>query len=237
MHRITTVTEAAASLDLTTIERVKLMLALKSSDTSADDFLEMVIPISSGRVDNYCTRVFAKQTYQDLFRWRGLLGYWGNDFAFHSGVGEPFSGTRRPIVLRNVPVRSIVSFTEDGNALTEGVDFELEAETGILYRLYTPTASRIFPVSSAVIVYQAGFDPPPAAAAGSLIIEAPQVERAVIGLTIAEYKGRGRDPMMKATEDPRIGRKEFWVGGPPSSGGLPQDIADMLDQYIIAAFG
>lgn len=45
------------------------------------------------------------------------------------------------------------------------------------------------------------------------------------------FAERGRDPTLRAFDQPLVGNKQFWVGGPPSSGGVPREIADLLAHY------
>jgi hypothetical protein len=48
---------------------------------------------------------------------------------------------------------------------------------------------------------------------------------------VLRWSERSRDPMLKAEQTPLGGTKSFWVGGPPMSGGVPQEIASLLDSY------
>ncbi len=70
------------------------------------------------------------------------------------------------------------------------------------------------------VLYDAGFAEIPA-----------DVQQAVLDLCTMESSARGRDPMLRATESPGLGRQEFWVGGVPGGSLIPQDIASLLNPY------
>ncbi len=78
---------------------------------------------------------------------------------------------------------SVVSVTENGEALADTVDFRVDAEAGQLVRLNEqtyPTAWRAWPLA---VTYRGGFETIP-----------PDVQDAVIRLVKARWIGRGRDP-------------------------------------------
>lgn len=106
-------------------------------------------------------------------------------------------------------------------ALVQGTDFVVNPAVGQLIRLdqfqayptlWTPVAT--------TIVYAGGYNPMP-----------DDVQAAALMWITNRFSERGRDRNLKAKEQPGIGREEYWVGGPPMSGGVPAEIAEMLLNY------
>jgi hypothetical protein len=104
-----------------------------------------------------------------------------------------------------------------------GTDYALDASVGQLLRLnpFTGVAMRweAVPVS---VSYFAGYQEVP-----------PDVEDACLRLLTNRWFSRGRDPALKEMDEPEVGRRVYWVGGPPGSGGLPSEIADMVERYRV----
>jgi hypothetical protein len=121
-----------------------------------------------------------------------------------------------PMILSQAPVDpASVEVTLDGAVMTTA-DYSVEPLAGHLWRTGTGWAN----TSGQSVVYDAGFDIIPA-----------DVQQAVLDLCTMENAGRGRDPMLRATESQALGRQEFWVGGLSGSSLLPQDIASLLNPY------
>ena len=123
-----------------------------------------------------------------------------------------------PLVLSMAPVDpETLEVTLDG-AVMAAAGYALQPLPSHLWRVGSSTAwSNSAGLS---VAYTAGFDPIPA-----------DVQQAVLDLCTMENAGRGRDPMLRATESPGLGRQEYWVGGVPGSSLLPQDIASLLNPY------
>src|ERR1700756_1662640 len=85
-----TATAPAGPYDLTDLATVKDELAIPTSDTSKDGFLQRAITQVSAAVAQYCNRVFAVETIQDLF----YLGNWDgySRYAGYPGYHAPASG-------------------------------------------------------------------------------------------------------------------------------------------------
>ena len=123
-----------------------------------------------------------------------------------------------PMILSQAPVDpASLEITLDGGVMTAG-DYALEPLAGHLWR--TGGGQAWVNTAGQSVVYDAGFDPVPA-----------DVQQAVLDLCTMENAGRGRDPMLRATESPGLGRQEYWVGGVPGASMLPQDIASLLNPY------
>jgi hypothetical protein len=61
----------------------------------------------------------------------------------------------------------------------------------------------------------------------------PDVVDATLRLLTARKYMRGTNPFIKETDHPAGGRTVYWVGGPPVSGSVPQEIAGILDKYRV----
>ena len=110
-----------------------------------------------------------------------------------------------------------MTITLDAAALV-AADYGLDQYAGLVYRLTQPMLWTS--TTSLVVQYTAGWSPIP-----------DDVQQAVLDLCVGENSGRGRDPMLRATESPGLGRQEFWVGGLPGGATIPQDIAGLLNPY------
>lgn len=124
-------------------------------------------------------------------------------------IGEPLRLSAVPVLIEPAATISI-----DGTGLSVA-DVNLDPR-GLIYRASDPL--RWFG-ASIVAEYNAGFETIP-----------PDVQQAVIELVVMEFRGRGRDPMLRGRESPGLGREEFWVGAPPG-GTLPADVAGLLNPY------
>jgi hypothetical protein len=123
-----------------------------------------------------------------------------------------------PLILSVAPIDATsLVITLDGAALA-ATDAALDSYAGLLYRITEPM--RWSATASLTVAYTGGYDPIP-----------PDVEQAVLDLCTMENAGRGRDPMLRASESPGLGRQEYWVGGMPGGALIPQDIAALLNPY------
>lgn len=126
------------------------------------------------------------------------------------------AGTNEALMLHQAPVDpASVAVTLDGVAL-DGEQYVLDPLVGHLWRIGTYWTN----TSGLSIAYTGGFAEIP-----------PDVQQAVLDLCTMENAGRGRDPMLRATDSPGLGRQEYWVGGLPGSSSLPNDIASLLNPY------
>jgi hypothetical protein len=123
-----------------------------------------------------------------------------------------------PLVLAQAPVDpASLTITIDTVALDPS-GYGLDQDAGLVYQLADPTYWTSG--SSLVAQYVAGFSPIP-----------DDVQQAVLELCTIENSGRGRDPLLRASESPGLGRQEYWVGGLPGGATIPQDIAGLLYPY------
>jgi hypothetical protein len=192
---------AAASHDLTTVATVKQELAIV--EATHDDMLARFIAEASGIIEDHCQTIFAAETVSETFRW---------------DEGEV---RRNWLRLSRRPIISITSLTEDGETLAAS-GYEIDAAGGRLRRLSTADANALWLADKVVVVYSAGY---------ALAAMPYAVGRACIEIVKLMWHARTRDPMLRSHDQPGTGRNEWWVGGPPGSGGLPQTVIAQLDLH------
>ena len=123
-----------------------------------------------------------------------------------------------PLILSQAPVDPATLETTLDGAVMGASGYAIQPVVGHLWRVGDATSWSN--TSGLTVAYTAGFTEIPA-----------DVQQAVLDLCTMENAGRGRDPMLRASESPGLGRQEFWVGGVPGSSLLPQDIASLLNPY------
>jgi hypothetical protein len=205
-----TVITPAATYDLTVLATVKERLGI--TDTASDTLLGHLISAASGRAAAYCNRVFAEETVEETLRLPRHFGQSGRHV--------------RPLVLTLVrfPVSALVSAT-DGTAALTPADYELDGETGQLYRLDGSDNQIRWTGPKLVVRYTAGY---------ALLDSLPYgIEEAVIELVKSAWFGRKRDPLVKSEAVTDIGSTDYWVGSAPGEGeiGLPETVAAMLNPF------
>jgi len=219
---ITTVVTPAVSTDLTTLLNLKSELKLSGSVPADDIYLRRAIKQATASAQNFCNRVFAQQTYQDLIQVRPR----------HYTYPNFLPNRRDSYLVSNGPLVSVTSVNENGTVLVSGTDFEVDVANGILYRLDSfgnPTDWVTFPLT---IVYVGGYTLPPA----SPSTLPPDLEDAVIRMIKSKWFARDRDPMLKEEDIAGIGREVYWIGA-PGDGSMTPDVTDILDNYRIPAIG
>lgn len=224
-NSILTVITDALSRDLTTLATVKDELGI--TDGTSNARLSRWIHEASGLIESYCDQVFAQQTVQETFR-QFHIPHSTFHLLRNHGQPTPRSG---PLVLRRHPVASIVSvveddaFEDDGTTpltLVEGLDFEVDAETGLLWRLLNDHPS-YWVAQKTVVTYTGGY---------ALIGDLPYpIEQACITMVKHRWSARDRDPMLRQQSIPGVIEQQFWVGATGTSGALPPEVEDMLCRF------
>lgn len=109
-------------------------------------------------------------------------------------------------------------------ALILGEDYALDAGSGQLIRLGANSGQpQQWEALQLTAAYSAGYP----------TIEDDIVE-AVLRLLTLRFKARGRDPALRERDQGAgLGRETYWVGGPPKSGSMPEDVAAILDGYRV----
>ena len=212
-----TVLAAAPSYDLTTLANIKDDLAIPATDTSSDATLGRFITEQSALVAQYCNRVFAVETVQDVI------------IPDRDPYPYQVTGMVAELQLSRWPVVSITSVVDQvvtgvSTPLLAGTDFMLDAARGHLAKIDPNTGNpTAWAPDQYTIQYQAGYASVPA-----------DLEMAVLRLVTARFKARGRDPFLRSQGEPNIGTEQYWVGAMPGqTGPFPPDIAAVLEKYRV----
>jgi uncharacterized phiE125 gp8 family phage protein len=184
----------AATSDLTVLATLKAELQI--TDATSEAYLSDLIRQASDAIARFCNRVFARQGYEETIR-----------------LSRPLDA----LVLSRVPVAAITAVTEDGAALAEGADFEVESESGLLHRLRSDCRVR-WCARKVVVTYEAGYE-----LLGGLPYD---VERACLDTCKAWWHARGRDPMLRSESDQSIGSVSYIAS--TDTGFLPLQVQSAL---------
>lgn len=205
MRRTVTVIDAATSFALVSLDHVKDELGISAGDVSKDAQLKRYIDQCSSLVHTYCQRIFPKQTYRNTFSRDGA-------WCWFAGAGKPLSLSVRPVI-------SVASISEDNAALSSS-DYSIDTDLGSVWRLNNASPG-MWLGATTVVVFDAGYNEIPG-----------DVVEATLYLITLRFRAQGRDPMLKVKEGPTFGREEFWIGPTPMmQGGMPINVAQMLDPY------
>lgn len=200
MRSLLTVTTAADSQDLTSVDAVKLELGI--TDSSSDAHLLTLIHQASGIVADYCGRVFGSEEVSQTF--------------WHEAGDSSFEY----LVLDRFPVSSIDTVTVDDVEI-DSAEYRLVANSGLLYALDSsgyPT--HWFFCKSAIVNYTGGY---------ALLGALPwAIERATILLVKGMYSSVARDPRAKSEEIPGVMSVSYWVGSVGDPNQLPPDVTSLL---------
>jgi gp6-like head-tail connector protein len=212
---ISTVTVEAGDTSLATLEEIKTELKIDPADTSNDTWLTRSIGQVSRSIAQYCNRKFALETLSDTI-------FVQQDPYPYQTPGGVFA-----LQLSRWPITQFTGATQtlsatQTQALTQDKDFKLDRDLGRLFRLSPTGVLSNWEALPVTVVYEAGFDPVP-----------DDVVVAAIRWLVWRWNERTRDPTLKATQQPDLGTRSYWVGGPPMSGGVPQEIAALLDNYRV----
>lgn len=124
-------------------------------------------------------------------------------------------------VAFGIEVAQTISATSQ-QILGVGIHYVIDGKAGQLTRINESGVARIWEALPLTITYSAGYPDVP-----------DDVVVAALRWMVWRWSERTRDPTLKATEQPLVGTKSYWVGGPPMSGGVPQEIAELLDNYRV----
>lgn len=205
---ISSVVNAAASNDLTTIVNVKAELGL--SDGANDAVLKRYISSASAAASQYCNRTFQIETIKDEI-WPAADPYpW------------PLPGFFQTMQLSRWPVVTLASLTENGKPLTDGTDFRTDPAAGSLMRLDLGGRQVNWSAQPKVAQYDAGYAVIPV-----------DLEDAVIRMVTRRFRGKGRDPSLKQRNIPGVIEQSWWIATGNEAGNLSPDVEDVLDNYRV----
>lgn len=207
MRSIVTVNTAATVTNLTTLERVKSELRIKS-DTD-NDLLTSKIGEASSAIQAYLGYTLARETVTEVFR-----------------PDSPYAW-REQLILNRTPVVSITSAEEDDVAV-DSDEYEVDKPIGALYRLDSSGYRSCWQFcKSAEVVYSGGWKMP--GESGRTLPEG--IEAACVALVRSYWFNRTRDPLVKSEEIPGVMSQSYWIGGVGQSGELPPDVISMLHPF------
>jgi len=209
---IVTVVTPATNTDLTTLARVKRELDI--DDKKNDDILTDFVHEESAGFAGLVGRTLASETVTETFRIHST-GQWLYQ-SYHT-TNIRIDSLR----LSRYPVTTISSVTEDDNAPLDPTLYEVDANSGLLYRLDS-FGNRIFWWGlKTVVSYTGGYVLP---------TDVPgKIQSACITLIRNRWFARKRDPAVKVEEITGVAREEFWVG--PIGDGLPADVQEAVDLF------
>lgn len=210
MQSVLIVNTPATSSDLTILANVKAELSLIT--TAEDVNLATWITQASGACAAYCNRTFGLETVTETFR---------NRFSY---IYRQFDNRVEKILLVRNPVVAINSIVQDGTPLVQDVDYQLDPEEGILYRL-DPTTDAIthWGFSKLVVNYSGGYQ---------LIGSLPyNVERACITQVKAIRGNASRDQQVKSETIPGVLTTAYWSAGANENGALEPEVTALLDPF------
>lgn len=222
MYSIISVVTAADTTALTTLERVKLELAI--NDNASDELLTIKIAEASSDIAVRCAPLLRRETVTQTF------------------YPETWHECARALRLRNYPVAAIVDRTVQEiiegvstdvlipGVIVDGVgrdaaEYRVAPENGLLYLAMGQWSFG----QSIAVTYDGGYLLP-----GQPNRNLPaSLEAACVELVTSYWFSRGRDPNLKARETVDVARFEYWVGAVGESGDLPPGVMQKIDPYLI----
>lgn len=205
--------DTANPYDLSTLMTVKDELDIPELVTTYDTWISRAIQRGSAAIQAYCNRVFASESLQDQI-W---LQYDAYPYQVPGGVA--------PLQLSRWPVTAVTSCMVTQGAtliqtLTSGKDFYVDGDAGQLVRLNIWTNYPTnWDASPTQVQFQAGFPTVPA-----------DIEEALLRWIAGAYQAKKRDPNLRETDQPGIGRTTYWIPNARESQFAPE-IAELLDKY------
>lgn len=207
----TTIAEAASSYDLVTLAIVKEELGV--TVTTSDAQIRRIIASSSRTIALHCDRVFNLETVVDTFEIvRARLQFSGE---------ASLQLTRWPL-----NEDTTVTVTEAATVLEADVDYRVDVQPGLLYRLDSSGNSISWCASPVVVSYGGGYETIPA-----------DLQDAAIRLVRARWFAKDRDPLVRQESIPQVRDVSYWVPTGSEAGNIPPDVADLLAPYRVPNIG
>jgi Phage gp6-like head-tail connector protein len=207
-YQLSRVIVPAESLALVTLDQAKVALGIDPADTSKDALIQQYIDQVSLAIDNYCGRTFVRQTYRDQNR---SVCNWLNP-------GDPLLTRQWPIPLDEggLPVLTV---TEEGTVV-DPAQWEVDTETGSLYRLDASAAMYPWTSNLIVIDYDAGYDVIP-----------PDVQGAALEYLMVRWSSAGRDPALRSETIPDVISQTYTDTTIAGATAVPSGVRDWLAPY------
>src|SRR5215203_5276906 len=200
-----TVITPAVSFALAHLDTLKAELGI--TGTAEDAQLQGYIFQASSAITGYLGRVIAQETVAEQFRLP-------QELACRGGVES--------LPLSRCPVSVIASVVVDGVTLSAS-DYEVEAKSGLLWRLYSDSLGP-WRGRKITVTYTGGYTSLP---------ELPDaIERAAHILITHMRSAAGRDPQLRSESIDGVWSGQYWVGTTPgATAGLPPDVTALLEPY------
>lgn len=181
--------------------------ALATAIGATEAEVQVLVAEAGRAIEGHCRRVFPRDALRQVFR----------DVA-----------DRACLILARVPVHTDLEITEDGVELVADADFEVDRQTGLVYRL-SGDVRVCWNASKVVAEFSAGFKLPEDTGR-----DLPEpVERACKTLVKAWWAGRDRDPMLASVSGDGVGSETYRAGN-GGDGGLPDEVITLLRPFVLA---
>lgn len=178
------------------------------SDSFGQSEIIRFVTQASKAAANYCNRVFKAETVRDEF--------WPQRDPFPRLI----AGGLRNLQLSRYPVGAVNMVIENAVELVQTSDYRVDYPNGQLIRLDSYGWPRSWPAFAIAAEYSAGYDQVP-----------DDLQDAVTRMVKSRWYARQRDPMLKGEVVPDVGESQYWVNLGSSSGNMPPDVIDILDNY------
>jgi hypothetical protein len=205
-YTITRVITPADSLALVSLDQAKVALGIDPADTSQDAAIQQEIAAVTAAINNYCDRIFVRQTYRDQIR----------SVCDWLAWGRPLETRQWPIPV-DVDGTPVLTVTEDGTLLDAAL-WEIEIETGSVYRLDTQAMILSWTGRLILIDYDAGYDTIP-----------PDVQGAALEYLTSRWSARGRDPALRRETIPDVIQQDWYTDATTPS--MSSTVRDWLAPY------
>lgn len=156
-------------------------------------------------------------------------------------LSQPATATAIGVAL-NTGISVVETVAGKSTTLVAGTDFQIDQGTllpgdegvGALYRLNEQGNPRTWPAAQIVVVYQSGYALPKSPVRNQIIALPDDLSGACIEIVVGRYRAKGRDPLLRSTNQPELGLTEYWVGASPGqTGPYPNEIMAVIDRYRV----
>lgn len=213
-------------------------------------------PLASGTVINFTGNTHGTATVDGLSSTAGL---YAGQLVFGAGIpvgasilsvnaggssivlSTPATATATGVTL-NTGIQVVETVGGKSTTLVAGTDYQIDkgsllpSDEGVsaLYRLNHRGQPRTWPAAQIVVVYQAGYALPGSPVRNQIAALPDDLQDSCLQIVVGRYQSRGRDHLLKAFDQPNLGRKEYWIGAAPGqSGPYPNEIMTVLDGYRV----
>lgn len=217
-----TVTEAATSDDLVSLQAVKDELRI--SGNSDDARIQRWIDECSAAIESYTRRRFPEETVTETFYRYGPGTSVGMVWTMPTRVWSERLDHPRDLVLARYPVTELLGISEDGTD-TDPTLVTIDAQSGLLMRMTPSGTPYVWTSGKVVVSYTAGYLCPSHTP--------PDLSMACYRMLTHRQSAWGRDPMLRRINLPGVQEEEYWVntGSAGSNPGISAEVQSLLDPY------